>query len=141
MPKILFTRLFLTLICFLVVIPHSAKASTTTKIVDGNGTGDYTSLEAALAARETDIYIKNGVYDVHTTLLVDYPNVTITGESKNGVILRQNNPEADLLAVKADYVTISNLTLDTQTYEAWAAFVESGANYVTVVDSRFLGSP
>ena len=116
------------------------------KYVCSNGC-DYPSLSAALVQREPKIFIKAGIYEVSSEILVDYDNVVIRGESRDQVILRQT-AASDLLAVrKANYVTVQSLTLDAQTPPAGAtvsparaAFVAGDTNYVTLEGCRILGS-
>lgn len=139
MKKILVACLAVALIC-LSGIP-SARAEKQAAIVDINGQGDYVSLEAALANHERNIYMKPGIYNVSDTLFIRSSDTTLTGESAESVILRQTNPESDLLAVTgANRVTISNLTLDTETHNAWSALVEADSNFLTVRKTIIRGS-
>ena len=87
-------------------------------IVDSTGEGDYLSLSDALADDAKNILIKNGIYEVNESIVVENSGVIITGESKDGVQLIQKNTEKDLLVVKANGVRVSNITLDTLTYNA-----------------------
>ncbi len=62
-------------------------------IVDAKGTGDFTTVQAAinsapfLKTTETKIYIKNGIYKEKLELPQNKNNVTFIGESKENVIL------------------------------------------------------
>ena len=108
-------------------------------IVDVSGEGDYTNLSDALSAGAINIYIKNGVYEISNTILIDRDGVSIVGESQSGVQFIQTNSERDLLVVKADNVTIKKITLDTRTHDAQAAMVEAGANFLSLEESTILG--
>lgn len=110
------------------------------RIVDASGNGDYLSLQQAIQAQATHIYIRNGIYDVNTTLHLDLDDTTIRGQSRDGVIIRQTQAPNDLLVIRADRVHISNVTLDTYTYNAGATLVVADANQVIVQDSLFKGS-
>ncbi|RVT74488.1 pectin esterase [Flavobacterium sufflavum] len=61
-------------------------------IVDSKGTGDFTTVQAAinsvvfLKTIETKIYIKNGVYKEKLELAQNKNNITLIGESKENVI-------------------------------------------------------
>ena len=108
-------------------------------IVDSTGDGDYLSLSDALADDAKNILIKNGIYEVNESIVVESSGVIITGESKEGVQLIQKNTEKDLLVVKANGVRVSNITLDTLTYNAQAAFVEAGASYIVLENNIIKG--
>jgi len=62
-------------------------------VVDANGTGNYTTVQAALNAAPlakttaTRIFIKNGVYKEKLEVALDKNNITLIGESKEKVIL------------------------------------------------------
>ncbi|ALP38760.1 hypothetical protein ASL14_23945 [Paenibacillus sp. IHB B 3084] len=45
-------------------------ASSPSAVVAADGSGDYLSLIEALASNETNILIKNGIYNVSTTILI-----------------------------------------------------------------------
>nr|WP_288834390.1 pectinesterase family protein [uncultured Flavobacterium sp.] len=66
-------------------------------VVDINGTGDFTTVQAALNSvtflktTETKIFIKKGVYKEKLELAKNKNNITLTGESKEGVILTYDN--------------------------------------------------
>lgn len=62
-------------------------------VVDAKGTGDFTTVQAAinsvvfLKTIETKIYIKNGIYKEKLELPQNKNNITLVGESKENVIL------------------------------------------------------
>lgn len=62
-------------------------------VVDVKGTGDFTTVQAAinsvvfLKTIETKIYIKNGIYKEKLELPQNKNNITLVGESKESVIL------------------------------------------------------
>jgi hypothetical protein len=83
------------------------------KILDAGGNGDYTTLATALAAlAENDVlFIRNGTYTGGVT--ISTPNVTLIGESRNGVII-QSIPDSwqSAISVTAAHVTIQTLKID-----------------------------
>lgn len=78
-----------------------------TAVVDVNGTGDYTTLGAALTANETDIFVKVGTY-VESAITSAANNVTIRGEDMEKTILSFG---ADIdLRIDHEGWHVSNLT-------------------------------
>lgn len=60
-------------------------------VVTPDGTGDYTTIQAALDAvpdnTETIVYVKNGTYDEHINVTSTSKKINLIGESRDGVIL------------------------------------------------------
>lgn len=108
-------------------------------IVDASGEGDFSNIIDAIEDKSKKIFIKNGIYEVDDTILIDYPDMILNGESKDGVQIIQTNNQKDLLVVMSDNVKISNLTLDTLTYNAQSAFVEAGANNLLLENNIIKG--
>ncbi|ODP30350.1 hypothetical protein PTI45_00283 [Paenibacillus nuruki] len=142
-----FILCLLTLFLLSIAAPHSYADSSIPfanesyeSIVDASGEGDYVSLQQAIDAQALHIFVRNGVYNVAMTLQIDQDGTTIRGQSREGVIIRQNQAPLDLLVIRADHVHISNLTLDTYTNNAGAALVVADANEVMIQDSLFQGS-
>ena len=65
--------------------------------------------------------------------MFDQPDVTVRGENRQTVQFVQTNDDADLFVVRADHA-IAEITLDTSV-AGQAAFVESNAHQVTLMDS------
>lgn len=107
-------------------------------IVAADGSGDYTTLGSALAAQETDILVRAGTYEVSESLVVAVAGTRIRGEQATAVRFVQTSDAHDLLVVRADDVTVSDLTLDTQAH-GQAAFVEQSSDRVTLQDCVILG--
>lgn len=59
--------------------------------------GDYTSLKAALDGGARSIYIRNGTYVISADTAVIWDGVSITGESRDRVILDFNNVNRSLM--------------------------------------------
>lgn len=95
------------------------------KIIVARESGDYKTVAEAFAASKPGdtIYIKNGIYKEKLCLTTE--NVTIEGESREGVILtyddyakkldEEGNPlrtsRTASLQIMADYVTLKNITV------------------------------
>lgn len=110
-------------------------------VVDINGTGDYITIQDAISAGEKNILIKNGVYEISSPLVVRNRNTIITGESKENVKIVQTNTSADGVVIYADNSSVSNLTVDCQTYGGLgSAIVEGHSNNVKVSDCIVYGS-
>ncbi|WP_155985285.1 hypothetical protein [Paenibacillus maysiensis] len=99
-------------------------ASSPSAVVAADGSGDYLSLIEALASNETNILVKNGIYNVSSTILIQNHTTKIQGESIEQTILRQADPSKGLIKINADDVSITRLTLDTLTHSAQAALIE-----------------
>jgi len=108
--------------------------------VDLNGNGDYSSLNAAIAAGEKYIIVRSGTYEVTEIITIQEDGVTIEGENKDDVSVIQMNSAHDLFIIKSDHVTIKNLTLDTKTHNAQAVIVEAGASNLTIENNNIYGS-
>ena len=68
-------------------------ASGDTLIVDANGGGDYTSISAAVSAASggETIFIKNGEYTETSKIDIGTKQLTFTGESQDGVIIKSGD--------------------------------------------------
>ncbi|WP_187644974.1 right-handed parallel beta-helix repeat-containing protein [Paenibacillus terrae] len=115
-------------------------ASSPSAVVAADGSGDYLSLIEALASNETNILIKNGIYNVSTTILIQNHTTKIQGESIEQTILRQADPSKDLIKINADDVSITRLTLDTFTHSAQAALVVASSNRTHIEGNKILGA-
>lgn len=88
----------------------SAEQYAKTIIVDNDGSGDYTTITAAVnAAQQGDtILVHNGVYE-ETEILID-KTITLTGETISSTIV-QGDETKTILIIQADNVMISTLTV------------------------------
>ena len=68
-------------------------ASGDTYVVDANGGGDYTSISAAVSAASggETIFIKNGEYTETSKIDIGTKQLTFTGESQDGVIIKSGD--------------------------------------------------
>jgi len=96
--------------------------------------GDYTSLYEALHAGKTSIFVRNGTYTVYSNLILASDNITIVGESRDGVIINCGgavstcfNAQGDTLNYTAGTVTIANGSYTvTGTGTLWLANAAAG---------------
>lgn len=82
------------IIALLTMLCHTTYSQVYDMVVALDGTGDYTSLQAAINAvesnndRTTVIYIKRGIYDTEKLIVpADKKNVTLVGESRDETII------------------------------------------------------
>ncbi|MCP4892716.1 MAG: hypothetical protein GY911_02750 [Actinomycetales bacterium] len=109
------------------------------QVVAADGSGDFLEpIEAELQGRKT--LIRAGTYLVETGITISSPDTLLRGEDRETVVLRQSDPNYDLLRVYTDNVGVSRLTLDARTHEAQAAFVAADCSNVSLEDSLILGS-
>ncbi|MFO8077219.1 MAG: NosD domain-containing protein [Thermoplasmatota archaeon] len=88
----------------------SADQHAKTIIVDGDGSGDYLTITAAVqAAQQGDtILVREGVYE-ETEILID-KTITLTGETISSTII-QGDETKTILTIQADNVITSTLTV------------------------------
>ncbi|OOV17719.1 pectinesterase family protein [Flavobacterium sp. LM4] len=85
------------LLAFLAFFSIQLKAQTYDIVVAKDGTGNYTTVQAAVNAApsnsstRTKIYIKNGTYYEVITIPSNKTNLTFVGQSSTGTILTYNN--------------------------------------------------
>ncbi|MBE8724499.1 pectinesterase family protein [Flavobacterium hungaricum] len=93
-------------------------------VVDANGTGNYTTVQAALNSValsktiETKIFIKNGVYKEKLEVVLNQNNITLIGESKEKVRLTYD-----------DYASKSNGAGGTIGTSGSASFIITGNDF------------
>ncbi|HPB32299.1 MAG TPA: NosD domain-containing protein, partial [Candidatus Sumerlaeota bacterium] len=66
--------------------------------------GDYTTLQAALAANKKTILVRNGTYTLDSDIEITQSGTVIIGESRDGVIFDCNNTA---FGIKAEYYGLS----------------------------------
>ena len=96
--------------------------------------GDYTSLYEALNAGKTSIFVRNGTYTVYANLVLSSDNISIVGESRDGVVINCGGAVATCFKAEGDTsnyidgtVTIANgTTTVTGTGTAWATNTKAG---------------
>ena len=78
--------------------------------VGGSGPGNYTSIQDAIdnASDGDFIFIYNGIYEPQTNIHV-YKELTIIGESKEGVVV-EHETGSEELSIRAKNVTVSSIT-------------------------------
>ncbi|MDQ2724023.1 MAG: hypothetical protein M3Y36_00775 [Actinomycetota bacterium] len=116
----------------------------------GNGTTDcaagmQAAIGAAQAAGGGTVYFPAGKYlngSGHALLIGPGAAVTFTGAGATSTsILARAGSSPTLLSVKADHVTVGNLTFDSSMVHGGKAVVADSASFTTIHDSRILGGP
>lgn len=82
-------------------------------VVATDGEGNYETIAAALADGNTSLFLRDGVYELTADLVISGDNITIVGESRDGVIIQSGATEgADdhNIQVTGDNVILSNFT-------------------------------
>ena len=108
--------------------------------VGTSNSDDFSSISDALNDGRKNIFVKNGIYELDQEIIISTDGTKVAGESAEGVQVIQTNPEKDLLIIRADNVTIENITLDTQTNSAQAALVEGGGSGILIKNNIIKGS-
>jgi len=79
-------------------------------VVDASGGGDYSTLEDAVAAGETSIFMRNGSYTLPSSATIKLLSDTIIeGESYGGVLISGNTGTAGIEIGGVSNITIRNL--------------------------------
>ncbi|MGC4104430.1 pectinesterase family protein [Ferruginibacter sp.] len=151
-------RLLLISLSFIAL---HATAQTIKKTVAQDGSGDYTTVQAAFDAvpannaKRTIIFIKKGIYKEKLFLDSTKKNVSITGEDKSTTILTYDDHTGKISAtgevintrsswsflIKADNFTASNITFqnDAGFTAGQAVAVESDGDKAVFTNCRFIG--
>jgi len=115
----------------------------------GNGTTNcYAGLQAAINAAQAagggTVYLPPGAYrdgSDRPLVISQGPGVTLTGESAATTSIVAGTASPTLLLVKADHVTVSNLTFNSSSVHGGHAVVTVTASYDGVDHCRILGGP
>lgn len=81
--------------------------------------GDYTTIQAALAANNKTILVRNGTYTLDSNITITRSGTVIIGESRNGVIIDCNNAA---YGIKAEVGSL---------YAAGTVSINNGSSTVT----------
>ena len=134
------------------------------KVVDINGSGDYTSIAEAISAVSsgTVIFVKNGIYNEKVEIPSGKYNISIIGESVDSTILTYNDysgskkiydgiisskvgteigtSSSHTLYIDADNVTLMNMTvINSAGNVGQAVAVNLGADKTVIGHCRILG--
>jgi len=94
-------------------------------------------IENGILTSAEEIFLKDGVYELMSTIHIDVPGITIKGESKENVRIIQTS-DLDVCNVLKDNVTIENITFDART--SHSAFAQAaGVNKSEVKNCIFYG--
>ncbi|CAF3941844.1 unnamed protein product, partial [Rotaria sp. Silwood1] len=140
-----------TFICVLIAVTANAQYN---KMVAKDGTGDYTTVQAAIDAAPTNsttawvIFIKNGKYYEKVTVPSNKPNIQLIGESVANVIVYYDDyagkplPAGGTIGTQGsasvtinanDFVSVNITFANTFNYDSASAAGVSGSQAVAVV--------
>ena len=122
-------------------------------VVAKDGTGNYTTLGTALermGATRRVIFIKNGVYYEKSEIIGTYKNVSLIGESRDGVIIKFDdysgkpplNPstaETFTFKIEGDGFYAENITFQNTASQAQAVAIYTKADTIAFKNCAFLG--
>jgi parallel beta-helix repeat protein len=101
----------------LAAVPYAHQAKKADYVVGGPkydavvapSGGDYTTIQAALAAGKKTIFVRNGTYVLTSDINITQDGTAIVGESRDGVIIDCNNSAYGIKAI-GDTAILSDLT-------------------------------
>jgi len=90
-------------------------------VVDAGGDGDYTTIKDAVDAGKTRIFVRNGTYTLAADITISNNDVTIIGESRDGVIINSGATSTKYkILVTGHRCTLSNFTKDRGPSSEWS---------------------
>jgi parallel beta-helix repeat protein len=115
--------------------------SGTTLYVGGNGTGNYTTIQAAVnAAVDGDtVYVYNDSSPYRESITIDHA-ITLVGEDEQSTVIEGKGLLRDIISVKAEPVVIHEFTLLNATRHGVAIHTSNNTLYhLTVTDAKASG--
>lgn len=123
------------------------------KVIAADGTGDYTSVAYAISLYSNSrkvFFIKNGVYKEKILISSQKTNISLIGESRDGVIFTyddyagksassQSTAESYTFRVEGNGFYAENITFQNTATQAQAVAIYTRADTVTFKNCRFLG--
>ena len=117
-------------------------------IVSQDNDGQYRNLPDALEAGHTQIYIKDGTYEISSSIIIGKHNrhLKIRGESRENTILKFTGDYSFLVIFDTEDVSISQLTLDAKhanekSQRMWEVVGVVSSSDVSIVDTIVFSSP
>lgn len=112
--------------------------------VDEHGGKDYTSIQSAINAANTDdtIYVYNGIYNENISIS---KTINLIGENKNTTIINGGGHE-DVLYISADHINISDFTIQNGTvklysYNQGGVGIDVCSNYNSITNNIITSNP
>ena len=117
-------------------------------IVSQDNDGQYRNLPDALEAGHTQIYIKDGTYEISSSVIIGKHNrhLKIRGESRENTILKFTGEYSFLVIFDTEDISISQLTLDAKhanekSQRMWEVVGVVSSSDVSIVDTIVFTSP
>jgi len=143
----------IALLLLTVLFTFELSAKVYDMVVAQDGTGDYISLTTALermGATKRVIFIKNGVYEEKLEIIGTYKNVSLIGESREGVIIKFNDyaGKSSTSSTTAQSFTFKiegagfyaeNITFQNTATQAQAVAIYTKADTIVFKNCSFLG--
>lgn len=116
-------------------------------IVSQDNNGQYRNLPEALEAGHTQIYIKDGTYEISSSVIIGRHNrhLKIRGESRENTILKFTGDYSFLVIFDTEDISISQLTLDAKhanerSERMWEVIGVVSSSDVSIVDTIVFSS-
>ena len=116
-------------------------------IVSQDNNGQYRNLPEALEAGHTQIYIKDGTYEISSSVIIGRHNrhLKIRGESRENTILKFTGDYSFLVIFDTEDISISQMTLDAKhanerSERMWEVIGVVSSSDVSIVDTIVFSS-
>jgi pectinesterase len=137
----------------LVALSSHAQTKVFDKVIAKDGTGDYTSVFAAVSMYNNSrkvFFVKNGVYKEKILISAQKTDIRLIGESMEGVIITYDDyagksaassttAESYTFRVEGDGFYAENITFQNTATQAQAVAMYSRADTIVFKNCRFLG--
>ncbi len=100
-------------------------------VVNADGTGDYTTLEDAVTAGKTRIFVRNGTYNLSANISITANNTIITGESRDGVVFTDSGVTKHKITVTANNCILTNFSKTEGPSTEYAINLDGDDNTIT----------
>ncbi len=142
------------MLSILILIPAShAQTKVFDKVIAKDGTGDYTSVLTAISMYSKSrkiFFIKNGIYQEKILISAQKTNISLIGESVEGVIITwddyagksatsSSTAESYTFRLEGDGFYAENITFQNTATQAQAVAVYTRADTIVFKNCRFLG--
>jgi len=107
-------------------------------IVDINEKGDFTSIQNALDSGAKTIYVRNGTYQISSSISIQSSNISIIGENRNNTIIYlKDGSNCHMVTIGNGSTTIKGITIesiqldgnkDNQTGTSYGIYVYGGSS-------------
>jgi parallel beta-helix repeat protein len=121
-----------------IIVDHSL--STQSEVI-------YNNLEDALEAAQayTEIYIKEGTYDINNPLIIDKPGIKLIGMQRDTVSIFPKNAGEAIFVLNADDITIESLEIsgidrNHSTHATFAVFINKDIDNSRIINNKIINT-